>query len=128
VGVNAHITRIQLAADKLAVALPAAYTAVLAAARQLVEQTERLEGHTGALNNAVIEALLNDDDLADDPQVRKLVMLSVIGRSGIRQSGSDRADAIVAQAIAEHADTIIVAYSCAETAVIAMCPGLIVVG
>jgi hypothetical protein len=127
VGVNAHITRIHSPPTNSRSPYQRRTPHSLAAARQLVEQTERLEGHTGALNNAVIEALLNDD-LADDPQVRKLVMLSVIGRSGIRQSGSDRADAIVAQAIAEHADTIIVAYSCAETAVIAMCPGLIVVG
>ena len=104
---RAHISRIQQTADKLAVDLPLAVVSTLSAGRRLVEQTERIEGHTAALNARVVDVLLNGGDPTDDAEVRKLVLLRVIGSSGIREAGRQRATELIAQAITEHADMII---------------------
>ena len=84
----------------------------LAAAAQLVEQTERLEGHTASLNNAVIEALLGGSgdevqDLAQDAEVQKLAILRTVGTSGVRAAGADKAARMIEQLLGEFADTII---------------------
>jgi hypothetical protein len=67
---RAHISRIQQTADKLAVDLPLAVVSTLSAGRRLVQQTERIEGHTAALNARVVDVLLNGGDPTDDAEVR----------------------------------------------------------
>ena len=103
---RAHLGVIHRTADQLGVPLPAEFVAVLANATQLVADTEALEGHTGELNQAVVDALLAGDPIEDDPDIHRLALLRVVGTSGIRQAGRDRSDQMMLGAIEQHADQI----------------------
>lgn len=107
VATRALISIIEKTGRELNVNPPAAFTSAVTTARALVEQTERLESYAGPLNSRVLEVLLNgDDDITDDPAIRRLALLRVIGDAGIRAAGADKSTQLLEQAITASADQI----------------------
>ncbi|UUO03856.1 hypothetical protein M4D79_14140 [Mycolicibacterium novocastrense] len=111
VSANAHATLIRTTARKLGASLPEAFEQAITDAQALREATQRIEGNAAAVNQRIINCLRDGQDWRTDKQVQALMFERVAAANGIRQAGEEAATDSVAQAIAEHADTIIASWA-----------------